>query len=239
MQETHKYQVKAKIRSIQQRLDEFSRQGIIPNPPGAKHQSERLAATVLGSRDATVLTMHRLSLGRLSLIYLRIGNLTFGGGDPTMAALYSELVVTNRWLSHEQYGLVYGLARVTPGTNVLAFCAGTGWLLLGWPGAVAAVLAATVPSAILVLLLTAGYESWKSNPLAMAAIAGDLAAAVGMMATSAWQLLRPHLAHGRWLRGLTVFAGSVILSFYVGLSPIPVLGLAALVGFLWRVPPQS
>jgi len=51
------------------------------------------------------------SLKRLTWIFLRVGNLTFGGGDPTMAALQSELVVTRRWLSAEQYALIYGLAR--------------------------------------------------------------------------------------------------------------------------------
>ncbi|HZT29279.1 MAG TPA: chromate transporter [Bryobacteraceae bacterium] len=177
-----------------------------------------------------------VSFYRVFLIFLRIGNLTFGGGDPTMAALQSELVSTHRWLSPERYGLVYALARITPGTNLLAFCAGTAYELLGWGGAIVAVAAVTVPSAAVVVLLTAGYQTWKSNPLAMAAIGGTLAAAVGMMATSAWQLLRPQLAGGRRLRAVVVFGVSVLLSLRFGLSPIPVLGLAALVGFFWRVP---
>jgi len=63
------------------------------------------------------------SLKQLAWIFLRVGNLTFGGGDPTMAALQSELVAGRRWLDEEQYGLIYGLARITPGTNLLAFSA--------------------------------------------------------------------------------------------------------------------
>ena len=55
-----------------------------------------------------------------------------------MAALQSELVTRHGWLSREKYGLVYGLARITPGTNILAFCAGTAWELKGWPGAILA-----------------------------------------------------------------------------------------------------
>ena len=38
--------------------------------------------------------MPPVSLKRLTWIFVRVGNLTFGGGDPTMAALQSELVVT-------------------------------------------------------------------------------------------------------------------------------------------------
>jgi chromate transport protein ChrA len=40
-----------------------------------------------------------VSLARLSLIFLRISNLTMGGGDPTMAALERELVERRRWLT--------------------------------------------------------------------------------------------------------------------------------------------
>src|SRR5437879_13200253 len=119
--------------------------------------------------------MPQPSLRRLTWIFCRVGNLTFGGGDPTMAALQSELVATRRWLDEEQYGLIYGLARITPGTNLLAFSAGAAWQILGWVGAVSAVLAITVPSAAIVVLLTRGYEGWNTNALAMAAISCTLA----------------------------------------------------------------
>ena len=180
--------------------------------------------------------MASLSLRRLSLIYLRVSSLTFGGGDPTMAALQSELVTRHGWLSREKYGLVYGLARITPGTNILAFCAGTAWELKGFPGAILAVLGATLPSAAAVVLLTVGYEAFKQNARAMAAIAATLAAAVGMMAVSAWQLVRPDLRRERILRALVLVAGSLLLSYAFRMSPIWILGMAAIVGFFWRAP---
>jgi len=189
--------------------------------------------------SATVLPMASLSLRRLSLICLRVSNLTFGGGDPTMAALQSELVTRRGWLPPEKYVLVYALARITPGTNILAFCAGAAWELKGWPGAILAVPAATVPAAIAVVLLTAGYDSVQHDARAMAAIAGTLAAAVGMMALSAWQLLRPHLYRGRALRALLLAAASALLSYRFRVSPIVVLGIAALAGFFWRAPEQA
>ena len=181
--------------------------------------------------------MPPLSLPRLFRLFLRVGNTTFGGGDPTMAALYTELVVARRWLSAETYGLVYALARVTPGTNLLAFCAGTAWELAGWPGALAAVAAVTVPAATTVVLLTAGYESVRGIPLAVAAIGGMLAAAVGMMLAGAWQLLVPQLAPGRRLRAVVFAAGA--LALVERLNPIEVVMLAATAGFLWKAPERS
>ena len=183
--------------------------------------------------------MNSFSLRRLTGVFARVGNLTFGGGDPTMAALYSELVTARRWLAPETYGLVYALARITPGTNMLAFCAGTAWELAGWAGALLAVLAAAVPSAVCVVLLTLGYEAWKHNAVAMAAIAGTLAAAVGLMATSAWQLLAPAIAGRDWrrtARALVMAGAALWLPLRFHTSPVAVLGLAAVAGFLWREP---
>jgi chromate transporter len=179
------------------------------------------------------------ALPRLLYTYFRIGAVTFGGGNPTMAALQSELVTRYRWLSAESYGVVYALARITPGTNLLAFCAGTAWYLLGWRGAVAAVAAVTLPAAAAVVLLTLGYQSWRANPWALAAIGGTLAAAVGMMGAAAWELIRPQLRAGRWLQCVVMVPLSVLLSFRFAVSPILVLLLAALAGLLWRPPDQG
>jgi len=175
-----------------------------------------------------------ISLARLSLIFLRIGNLTFGGGDPTMAALERELVERRRWLTPEQYGVSYGLARITPGTNVLAFCAAAAWFVRGWLGALISVFAATAPSAVLVLWLTHVYEVLKGNPLATGAISGLLAAAVGMMGAAAWNLVRPHVRRTSWLRPLVLVAGSILLLLRFSVPPVQVLGMAALAGLFWR-----
>ena len=167
---------------------------------------------------------------------MRLAAVTFGGGNPTMAAMHTEMVVARKWLTAEQYSVCYALARITPGTNMLAFCAGTAWQLLGWPGAIAGVLAASVPAAIIVMLLTEGYDAVRANSLAMAAVAGTLAAAVGMMATAAWELLRPYLDRRRWLHAAVISGASLLLSLGFDMPPIEVLALAAAAGLIWRIP---
>jgi chromate transporter len=178
----------------------------------------------------------QLTLYRLVILYARLAAITFGGGNPTMAAMHTEMVVARRWLTPEQYAVSYALARITPGTNMLAFCAGTAWELLGWPGAIAGVLAASVPSALVVLLLTEGYDAVHSNGMAMAAVAGTLAAATGMMGTAAWELLAPYLDRKRWLHAIVFAGSSLVLSLVFDMPPVEVLGLAALAGIFWRIP---
>ncbi len=180
--------------------------------------------------------MAKPPLRRLLSLSFRIGNLTFGGGDPTMAVFQRELVTRRGWLSPEEYGLAFGLARITPGTNLLAFCAAAGWRLRGWQGALTVVLAVTLPSAVLAVVLTSSYQQLRAQPVATAAINGMVAAAVGMMAAGAWLLLRPRLGRKTWPRSAVLFGGCVALTLVFSVPPIQVLALAALAGWVWRGP---
>ena len=175
--------------------------------------------------------MTKPTLASLTNLYLKIGNTTFGGGDPTMALLQREL--TGRgWITREDFALAYSLARVTPGTNVLAFCAATGARVLGIGGAIAAVLAVTLPSAVLAVLLTRGFETWRAHPWAMAAVGGTVAAVSGMMWASVWLLVRPYIG---W-RVLLFTGGAFLAAWKFHVTPVPVILIAALAGFLWTDP---
>ena len=151
-----------------------------------------------------------------------------------MAALQRELVVSRKWLLPEQYGLVYSLARATPGTNLLAFCAGAGWLLARWRGALIAALCASIPCAAAVVWFTYGYSALRSHPAAMSAIGGMLAAAAGMMAAAAFQLSRPGWKPGNRLRAAVIISAAFALSYGFSVPPIQILGLGALTGLFWR-----
>jgi chromate transporter len=175
---------------------------------------------------------------QLTGVFLRVGNSTFGGGTPTIAALQHELVERRGWLSQEDYALAFSLARVTPGTNVIAFCAATGARILGLRGALVATLSETAPSAVLALLMTQGYETWRGNAWVMAGVAGTIAAVAGMMWASVWSILKPHLKdRGSAFRGLAIALGAFAAVWKLGLSPVSVIGLAALVGLLWKEAP--
>ena len=43
-----------------------------------------------------------VSLWRLFMLHPRVGNLTFGGGDPTLAARHSEVVASRGWIGGVQ-----------------------------------------------------------------------------------------------------------------------------------------
>lgn len=175
----------------------------------------------------------RPSLAALTGVFLRIGNLTFGGGDPTMAALQREFTGRRKWLSMERHVLAYSLARITPGTNVLAYCVASAWLIGGMTAAVAAVIAASLPSALIALWLVIGYQASTSNRYAQAAVAAMIAAVVGMMLAAAWALIKPHCTRRNWPRIVLYAGGTLLLREWLGVGPVQLVGVCALAGALW------
>jgi len=174
------------------------------------------------------------SLLELGSVFFRIGNFTFGGGSATTAALQREIVEQRRWYDIMQFSLCYALARVTPGTNLLAFCTASAWLLRGWRGALLALLVVSIPSCALVYLVTIGFDTWSRNRFFQAAIAGALAASVGALLASFWLLVRPYLNRQHWIQTAIIVVGSIALSLIAGWSPVAVLILAGVIGFFWK-----
>jgi chromate transporter len=173
-------------------------------------------------------------LRTLGALYLRAGNLTFGGGDVITATLQRELVHVRRWLTLDQYALSQSLAKITPGTGSLAFCAATAWMLRRWAGAVVAVLVASAPPAAFVVLLTWGFTAVSVNRPGRLVLAAVLASAVGMMWGGAWLLIRPQLGATTWRRTVVLAAAGFVALAHWSISPIQILLGAAVVGAVWK-----
>jgi chromate transporter len=170
------------------------------------------------------------SLGEIADVFTRYGNFTLGGGSATTATLYGQIVKRRQWVNDQDFSLCYALGRLTPGTNVLAFCAGVGWLLRGLPGALVALLAASIPCSLIVIVVSALFREWQENSIAQAAIHGAVAAAVAITAKTSWTIAGPIYKKGARWRVIVIGAAAFGLYVGAGISAIYVLLLAAVVG---------
>lgn len=173
------------------------------------------------------------TLREVFLTMTQYGGLTFGGGGPTIAALQSETMDRRGWINNSQFQLAYALSRLTPGTNLLAFCTALGWQMRGIPGAVAALIASSLPCSIITVGLTILFDAIQGNRWAAIAIEGASASAIGIIAASCWQLIAPHVAMGTWLRTTVLVLGALLLQI-ADVPPIRILLLAGILGALWR-----
>jgi chromate transporter len=171
-------------------------------------------------------------LTEVTRLFFRVGTTVFGGGFTAIAILQREFD-RRGWLSPQKTGLAFALARLTPGTNFLAFCAATGWYLAGFSGAVAAMLGSTISGAVLVIWIAQAGELGNAYPWARAVISALVAAGVGTMLGAAVVLVRSQCSRKQWLRPLTLAAAAFVLSSGLRLSPLWVIGIIAAVGFFW------
>lgn len=178
----------------------------------------------------------RPSLTEIADVFARYGNFTLGGGSATSAVIHGQVVTRRHWVTDQQFGLCYALGRLTPGTNVLAFCTGIGWLLRGLPGALVALLAASIPCTLIVIIITALFREWQGNAIAQAAIHGAVAAAVAITAKTSWTIAGPVYRGGARLRVVLIGAAAFGLYVVLGVPAIYVLLGAALVGALLPIP---
>jgi chromate transporter len=175
------------------------------------------------------------SLGQIADIFVRYANFTLGGGSATIAVLHREILEKRSWLSEENFVLCFALCRLTPGTNLLAFCTGAGWLLGRFSGAVAALLAASIPCALIVAVMTIAFSSWQDDRVAQAAIQGAIAAAIAITVKTCWTIAKPHFKGGARARVVLIAAAAFFLHVVMEVPAMQVLLLAVVVGA--AVPP--
>lgn len=172
------------------------------------------------------------SLVQIADVFSRYANFTLGGGSATVAVMHRELLDKRQWLSPDNFTLCFALARLTPGTNLLAFCTGAGWLLRGMSGAVIALLAGSIPCTLMVVVATALFSHWQDNRWAQAAIHGAIAAAVAITVKTCWTIAHPHFKGRARFRVALIASAAFLLYVWLAVPPIEILLLAGVVGAL-------
>jgi hypothetical protein len=61
-----------------------------------------------------------------------------------------------------------------------------------------------------------------------------------MMWSAVWGLVAPHWGGvRRTIRTVAITGGAFLALWKLGMSPLPIIGIAALVGLLWREPAKA
>jgi chromate transporter len=139
------------------------------------------------------------------------------------------------WLTDEGHALLVAVSRVTPGTNILAYCVALGWQLGHWRGALVSLAAASVPASILIALLSATLAQVDQHPVVRMIIALALIVATVLVLSTAWRLLRPYIKGTNAIRA-GIITGIVIALSLMKVTPIRILLVAAIVGMVMASP---
>jgi chromate transporter len=173
--------------------------------------------------------MSRPTLWELGWIVARDVNRTVGGGLASMELLRRTFARAG-WLDARSHALFVAVSRLTPGTNILAYCLMLGWRFERWPGALLALVASSLPASALVAGLMATLIRVDDYPIVRVIQAAGVLVATGLVILTSWHLVRPYVRRSAWVLPTVIGLLAVVLTL-LDVAPVRVLVASAAVGF--------
>jgi chromate transporter len=130
----------------------------------------------------------RCSTLTLCQIFLRIGAVAFGGIGTALALIDRELVSKRQWLTAADVTEALTYTKLLPGSTVVQVVSYVGYKLGGWSGSAVATAAFVLPSALLMLVLSAAYVAATGIPAFYPAVNGLTAVVVGILLATTYRL---------------------------------------------------
>jgi chromate transporter len=182
---------------------------------------------------------HRIagcSLRDITLYFLRLGTLGFGGPIALAGYMQRDLVEERCWISKEEYVEGLALAQLAPGPLAAQLAIYLGWVRGGLLGGTLAGLAFVLPSFILVLALSALYVAFGGLPWMRSAFYGIGAAVIAIILRSVVKLVKMTLGKDRLL--WAVFIGNGAVTAWTESEVIGVFVVSGLLAMLVKAPPR-
>ena len=163
------------------------------------------------------------SLFETTLVWGKIGVLSFGGPAAQISLMHREIIEQRNWLTERQFLNALSFCMLLPGPEAMQLATYAGWRLHGIVGGLIAGLLFVFPGAAVVMALAVIYSRYGSVPQIEALFYGVKAAVlvivIGALANLAKKSL-PHMAH--W-----IIAGSAFTAIFFLSIPYPLIVLAA------------
>lgn len=105
-------------------------------------------------------------------VFLRISATTHGGGYAMIGIMERELIENEKLLTDDEYIEIISICQALPGPIAITSTGLIGYRLYGLPGAISALLAVLIPSAIIIFIISSLFVKYHSNAYVEAAISG-------------------------------------------------------------------
>jgi chromate transporter len=172
------------------------------------------------------------------LAFLRLGLTSFGGPVAHLGYFREAFVVRRQWLGEQSYADLVALCQFLPGPASSQVGMGIGLVRAGLPGAVAAWVGFTLPSALAMILFAIGMANW-GDLVHSGVLHGLKIAAVAVVAQAVWGMAR-NLCTDVAGKSIAIVSACLILAFpgaWAQVATIVIAGVAGMLLFHARVPP--
>ena len=162
--------------------------------------------------------------------FMKIGVVTFGGGYAMIPLIETEVVDRHQWLSKEELLDLIAIAQSCPGVFAVNISIFIGYKLRRAKGALFAALATALPSFVIILLIAMFFHRFQDNKVVAAMFKGIRPAVVALIAVPTFNLARRAKIN---LANCWIPIVGALLIWLLGVSPIAIIVVAAITGFLY------
>jgi chromate transporter len=171
----------------------------------------------------------RSSLGEVFRIFLRLGLTSFGGPVAHLGYFRAEFVARRHWLDEAAFADIVALCQFLPGPASSQVGISIGILRAGLPGALAAWLGFTMPSALALIVFGYGV-GWLGDLSHAAWLHGLKIVAVAVVANALWGMAR-NLCPDRERATIAVGATILVILLPSALGQIGAIIAGGLIGW--------
>lgn len=133
----------------------------------------------------------------LFIVFFKLGAFTIGGGIAMLPLLQNTLIEEKKWFTKEEFVDIVAVCQSLPGVVAVNMATYVGYKKKGLAGSVVSTFGVIIPSFVLILIIARFISSLGDNRIAMGAMAGLRAAALGMVAVALIQLA-PAAIKNKW-----------------------------------------
>lgn len=176
------------------------------------------------------------SLKDLTLYFLKLGTIGFGGPVALVGYMHRDLVEQKKWISEDDYKEGLALSQLAPGPLAAQLAIYLGYVHYRIIGATIAGLAFVIPSFLMVLAIGFAYVKFGGLPWMQAVFYGVGAAVIGIIAISSYKLTKKSIGKDYLMWGIFI-----VLAVTTFITETEILSLIVAAGILvWfvKVPPK-
>lgn len=167
---------------------------------------------------------------KLFIVFFKIGLFSFGGGNAILALIRQEVVVNNRWLGINEFTDLVAISQATPGPVAINGATYIGYRVAGIQGSLIATFGVSLPTFVIMLILTHYFMKFKDNQYVQDALMGLLPVTLGLVAAAALLLVPNSFID---YKSILIFAGVFIASYRFKADPVLLIIISGILGFLF------
>jgi len=172
--------------------------------------------------------MTRKEQRQLFGIFFKIGVTTIGGGYAMIPMMEHEIVQRMKWLDQQEFMDILAVSQATPGIFAVDMASHIGHKLGGVRMAMLAALGNVLPSFIIILILATLFQQFKEIQLVEYAFRAIRPVVVALIAAPVFSMARS-ASLTRYTLWIPLVSASLI--YFLGVSPVYIILIAALVGW--------